>query len=550
MSSSVPEPSFGPAGFVAPSEADILAGVTADINAALGGGVNPGLSTPQGQIATTETAIIGDKNAEFIWFVNNVDPAFNSGRMQDAIARIYFLARNPALPTIVQCTCSGLTGATIPLGALAKDAAGNVYFCQQQGVIPSAGIVTLQFANQATGPIPCPAGTLNQIYQQVTGWDSITNAADGVLGNVAESPRAFEDRRAASTAANSLGSIPSVLGAVLSVAGVLDAFVYDNSTGSPLTYGGVTIAAHSLYVCAAGGVPDDVAFAIWTKKAPGCGYTGNTTVTIQDPSPAYLPPPPSYQVSYEIPATIDFSVVVTLTNGPSVPADALIQIQNAIVAAFSGADGGTRARIGATVYASRFYAPVALLGAWAQQIIAIQVGANLDTATYAHTAVFRGSITSNVLAAASVTGTIAVGNLIADTTGQLAGSSYIIAQLTGPTGGAGTYTVTSQPNLGSASFTGVIASHVLTASSVTGVIVPGMLLVGTSVASTTFILAQLTGTAGGAGTYSVTSAQADVGSESMTAFDEMTTFPLGNDITININQVPAISAPDISLVLV
>ena len=35
---SVPPPTFGPKGFIAPSEADILAGVQADINAAFGGG--------------------------------------------------------------------------------------------------------------------------------------------------------------------------------------------------------------------------------------------------------------------------------------------------------------------------------------------------------------------------------------------------------------------------------------------------------------------------------------------------------------------------------
>ena len=42
-----------------PSEQAILAGVQADINAAFGGGVNPSLQTPQGQLAQSETALIG-----------------------------------------------------------------------------------------------------------------------------------------------------------------------------------------------------------------------------------------------------------------------------------------------------------------------------------------------------------------------------------------------------------------------------------------------------------------------------------------------------------
>jgi len=54
-----------------------------------------------------------------------------------------------------------------------------------------------------------------------------------------------------------------------------------------------------------------------------------------------------------------------------------------------------------------------------------------------------------------------------------------------------------------ATFTGVISAGVLTASVVTGVITPGQPITGTGVDIPTYIGAQLTGTPGGAGTYSV-----------------------------------------------
>lgn len=57
---------------------------------------------------------------------------------------------------------------------------------------------------------------------------------------------------------------------------------------------------------------------------------------------------------------------------------------------------------------------------------------------------------------------------------------------------------------GYASFTGVVASNVLTVSSLTGTVTIGMTLAGTGVATGTLVTAQLTGPAGGAGTYSVT----------------------------------------------
>jgi hypothetical protein len=75
---------------------------------------------------------------------------------------------------------------------------------------------------------------------------------------------------------------------------------------------------------------------------------------------------------------------------------------------------------------------------------------------------------------------------------------------------------------GLASFTGVVAANVLTVSSLTGTITIGMTLSGTGVASGTLVTAQLTGPAGGAGTYSVTG-NATVGSTTITG--QMTGLP-------------------------
>jgi len=75
-------------------------------------------------------------------------------------------------------------------------------------------------------------------------------------------------------------------------------------------------------------------------------------------------------------------------------------------------------------------------------------------------------------------------------------------------------TVTCTYNL--ASFTGVITGNILTASSVTGTISVGNIIAGTGVAANTQILAQLSGTTGGAGTYAV-SGNPTVASTSMTS---------------------------------
>lgn len=239
----VPVPVLGPKGFVAPNEAQILAGLQADFDLAFGTVLNKELNTPQGQLCSSLTAIIGNCYNTMVQLFNNVDPAFASGRMQDAIARIYFLTRIPASATAVLCTCSGLENTPIPVGAQAEDQGGNIYLCTEAGTIPSGGSIDLQFQCATTGPIACPPGFLSVIYRAIPGWDSITNAGDGVEGQNVESRSDFEYRRQQTVAANAQGTLDSIIGAVFEVEGVLDAYGYENKDG--VTSGAAFTAAIS-----------------------------------------------------------------------------------------------------------------------------------------------------------------------------------------------------------------------------------------------------------------------------------------------------------------
>ena len=376
--STVPPPQFGPRGFIAPQESEILAAIKADISAAFGGGLNPADETPQGQLAVSMAAIVGFSNDTFLSLANQVDPAFASGRLQDAIARIYFLERKPAEPTVVQATCTGAAGTRISIGSLARTANGDTYACQQDGEIPPSGSIVLPFANTVPGPTPCAPGALSSIFRAINGWDTVTNIDEGIPGRAVESRDEFELRRAASVALNSVGTLPAIRAGVLNVPGVLDVYATENTSGSSDTIGGVLLAAHSLYVAVVGGAPADVARAIWTKKNPGCAYNGNTTIEVADNNSGYSPPVPTYDVTFEVPDPLPILFEVTLANGPDVPSDAAILVQQAVIASFLGLDGGSRARIGATLFASRFYAGVASLGPWVR-VVEILVGTTTAT---------------------------------------------------------------------------------------------------------------------------------------------------------------------------
>lgn len=377
----VPQIQFTPTGIVLPQESAILAGVQNDQNTSFGGNLNPALNTPQGQLASSQTAIISAGNDLFALFVNQVNPDNASGFMQDAIARIYFLTRNPGLPTTVQCVCIGLSGTYIPVGALAQDTSGNIYMATEAGVIPNTGSITLPFANQVNGPIACPANTLTQIYQSIPGWDTINNPTAGVAGANVESTAAFAFRRQQSVALNATGSPAAIYAAVFDVPGVIDAYVVDNPLGIPAIVGATnySLASHSVYVAVVGGNSQAVAQAIWNKKDLGCSYNGNTTLPVTDTS-GYSIPYPTYNVTYNIPTPLPILFAVAIANSPALPANIVTLVQNAIVNSFIGADGSQRARIGALLLASKFYAPVALIGPTVS-VLSILLGPNTATFT-------------------------------------------------------------------------------------------------------------------------------------------------------------------------
>jgi len=363
----VPPIQFTSTGVVLPTEAAILAGVQQDFNSAFGGGLNPALNTPQGQLATSESAVIADANNQILYLTNQMDPQFASGRFQDAFGRLYFLSRRPATSTLVTCTLVGLAGATVPAGVLATDTSGNTYSLVNSVTIGVGGSVTGTFANVLSGPIACPDGTLTGVYQAIPGWSSINNppiatsppSPSAIPGQDVETRSEFEFRRQNSVAVNAEGVVPAIYGNVFGVTGVTDCYVIDNPSGSVVLAGATNypLAPHSIYVAAVGGTDADVAQAIWDKKDVGASYNGNTTVVVTDPS-GYNYPPPAYNVTFERPSELPIYFYCEVVANPSLPSNIITLVQQAIYNRFYGLDGTTLERIGSTVFSTRYYSAI------------------------------------------------------------------------------------------------------------------------------------------------------------------------------------------------
>lgn len=418
-STNVPGPSFGPTGFQASSTPAILAGVEADINGAVGTTLNFNLNTPQGQLASSEAAVIAAMQQLFAYYTSQLDPNYAQGRMQDAIAQIYFLMRIASAPTTMLANCTGggagasvyLPGINTDPGvtpATVSDPSGNIYQLLSGITLPAGGgTVQGSFACTQNGPVPVPQTV--SIYQAISGWDSVA-AVSGTVGRATESRAAFEQRRQDSVAGNSAGAIGAIIGAVAQVPGVTDFFGYNNNTASPVTISGVSIPAYAVYIAAAGGAPTAVGQAIFSKKGPGAPTTGNTSVTVFDSNPLYASPI-AYTISYTVPTPLPLLFSVTLVQNGGIPSNATALVQNAITAAASQ-------------------------------------GAILPGC------IFTGSISGNVLNVTGVSqGALAVGQILADTTDDIASGTQITEFLTGA-GGVGTYQVSVPQSVAPETMTG------------------------------------------------------------------------------------------------
>jgi hypothetical protein len=427
---------------VVPTEQDILTGRAADFTSAYGSGLNTAGTTPQGQVISSDTAIIGDKNSQIAYVANQVDPDQAEGAFQDAIGAIYFLERIAAAGSVKTVTCIGAVNTPIPAGALIKDPSGYLWAATGLITIGASGSQVGTFQCTTTGPIAWPGNTPCTIYTQVNGWDQAVSTSAAAEGNAVESRAAFENRRRNSVAINSHGTPPTILGNVLAINNVLSAYVIDNGSGSPINVGSTnySVAAHSILVSVYGGLAASIAQAIWTGKDGGCGYNGNTTAIVADTSYP-VGSQPQYTVTWLTPTPTPIYFAVTLQNNSSLPANIKSLVQAAVLATFNGTDaeGSVPAGIALTISGSRYATQINLISP-AVNIESIVVGlqtavssesvgtGNGSTVTFGHTAAHLSVVPGTV--------TITAGTVVAtdDGNGNLTGTGIAAGTINYATG--------------------------------------------------------------------------------------------------------------------
>lgn len=349
----IPQIQITNAGYVAPTREEITAGLWELMRSAFGGDITQDDRTPQGQLVTSLTAALYDKDSQFIALANNFDPRYSSGKFQEALGAVYFLDRAKASSSVAVLEFTGLSGADIPVGTQAQDGNGNLWETAQAGVIGVDGKATVEAKCLVTGPVAAAPLTINQLVSSVSGVDQVTNRAPAIMGRAQESRSDYEDRRYDSVAANAKGTPVAVYGAVSRLNGVIDCKAVSNFTDSSTQVGATNypMIRNSLLVSVVGGEDLEIAREILVKGGTGCSLVGNTTVNYLD-TESWPDDPPSYIVKFLRPASAPLYFNIQVAVLAEVRQHQIDRAKESILNSLN--TGSNRARIGGRVVATSY----------------------------------------------------------------------------------------------------------------------------------------------------------------------------------------------------
>jgi uncharacterized phage protein gp47/JayE len=271
-------PTVSAAGISAPTFADILDFLKAQYRAIYGPDVYLENDSKDGQWIGVIASAINDANAVAISVYNAFSPSTAQGANLSSVVKINGIKRSVSSNSTVDVTIVGVVGTTITNGVV-EDTNNLKWDLPASVTIPPAGQITVTATCEQLGSVSAAPGTVTGIATPTRGWQTVTNASAAAMGNPVEEDPDLRIRQTSSTALPSLTVLDGIIGAVKAVSGVTRVAAYENDTETTDTNG---IPGHRISLVIEGGDATDIATAIATKKTPGGGTYGATTITVPD----------------------------------------------------------------------------------------------------------------------------------------------------------------------------------------------------------------------------------------------------------------------------
>lgn len=313
-------------GVIVPDTADLLAEVQAEWKEALGDDLIVTPDTPQGVLITGEVLAREGVAANNAALANQINPNLAGGVFLDAICAFLGLEREGATATRVpSVSLGGVPLTVIPAGTRARDATGAIFYTAGGAQLDGVGVATVDMIAEEAGPHAVPIGTLNEVLDQVLGWETVNNTLAGIMGNDEQSDDSLRQLRRVTLARQGISTREAQLSAINDLEGVTSAVFRENYTDADATIDGVFLKKHSVWLGVDGGTDAAVAATLLENKTDGADWNGAQTVNVIDPSSGQ-----TYPVKFDRAVYVPVFVRVSVRKAGST-ADPLTVVPKAIV---------------------------------------------------------------------------------------------------------------------------------------------------------------------------------------------------------------------------
>ena len=299
--------------------------------------------------------VLSESNSNLWQVAEEAYDAFNPskaiGTSLSNLVQLNGITRKPALESITVLIITGTQSTIIPSGSLVSTSDTKVQFSTNDSVVIGVGgTVNVNATAVEVGPIEALATTINTIDSPVTGWDSVSNTADAILGQNEETDVELRARREKSVSRDAVAILESVLAEVLAVLEVTNASIVENDTDIT---SGLGVPPHAFETIVSGGADADIADAIFLKKPVGIQAHGDTIVVVTD-SQGF-----SHSIGFSRPTEIDIYVEIDVTSLIGFPTNGAEDIKQAIVDYANGIlVEGREFNVGDGVILSELYTPI------------------------------------------------------------------------------------------------------------------------------------------------------------------------------------------------
>lgn len=228
--------------------------------------------SPDGQRVAIEAQARTDIEAALQWLYSQMDPDFNTGDMQQIIAKLHGLYLRPGSRSQRDLKVTTDRPVLLYSGYKIRDQANQVWFVRQDVTVP-AGTMAVTFFAQNFGKV---TGLVADTFTQITpepGVLSIISDTEAVVGRDEETPEEFRQRRNRSLENPATGSTGAIFAKIAQLPGVTDLNIDENDTKVDDEVTG--IPANSVWLVVEGGAIAEIIAVMVKQKGGGTGTKGD-----------------------------------------------------------------------------------------------------------------------------------------------------------------------------------------------------------------------------------------------------------------------------------